>query len=189
MQQQRQTDNARRQGIAYHELHTQPAPLERTGTFVGPLEAQPQQTALAKRDTFVTPRAAPVVEILPPEALDVPDVRSPVQGLVRVDGDYVDRSKGFLWSITPVAVVTGVLSCVAGVALFSVPLLSFTVLLWFMTAFCVTWAIGYALHTFVSPDGVLFLHAWQTWRTVRAEQKHRHAAYWHSVGARRDGRQ
>ena len=169
-QQQRQTEYARRQD-----------------TFVAPQEAQ-QQTALARRDTFVAPRAAPVVEVLPPEALDVPDVRSPVQGLVRVDGDYQDRAKGFLWAVTPVAVVTGVLSCIAGVALFSVPLLSFTVLLWFMTAFCLTWLAGYMLHTFVSPDGVLFFHAWQTWRTVRAEQKHRHSAYWHSVG-RRDGRQ
>lgn len=167
----------------------QPGYARRQDTFVGPLEAQPQQTALVRRDTFVAPRAAPVVEILPPAGpQDVSDVRSPVQGHVRVDGNYVDRSKGFLWAITPVAVVTGVLSAIAGVGLFSVPLLSFAVLLWFMTAFCVTWAMGYALHTFVSPDGVLFFHAWQTWRTVRAEQKHRHSAYWHSVG-RRDGRQ
>ena len=159
----------------------------RVDTYVAPQEAQ-QQTALARRDTYVAPRAAPVVEIMPPAGpLDVPDVQSPVQGLVRVDGDYVDRSKGFLWSITPVGIVTGVLSAIAGVALFSVPLLSFTVLLWFMTAFCLTWTAGYMLHTFVSPDGVLFIHAWQTWRTVRAEQKHRHAAYWHSVDARRDG--
>lgn len=170
--QQRQTEYARR-----HD------------TYVAPLEAQPQQTALARRDTYVAPRAAPVVEVLPPEALDVPDVHSPVQGQVRVDGDYQDRAKGFLWAVTPVAVVTGVLSCVAGVALFSVPLLSFTVLLWFMTAFCVTWATGYALHVAVSPDGVLFFHAWQTWRTVQREQRHRHAAYWHSVGRRDGGRQ
>ena len=157
--------------------------------------AQPQPdyapvTSLDRRQTFVP--AAPV-QPLPaqPAPLDGFNVPSPAQSMVELRTSYTDRAKGFVWAITPVAAVTGVLSCVAGVTLFAVPLLSWAILQVFLAFFCVTWIIGYGLHLLMSPDGALFLNTWFLWRTVRHEQKDRHLRYWTSYqDSRRDaGRQ
>ena len=158
--------------------------------------AQPQPeytpvTSLDRRQTFVP--AAPVGQPLPaqPAPLDGFNVPSPAQSMVELRTSYTDRAKGFVWAITPVAAVTGVLSCVAGVTLFAVPLLSWAILQVFLAFFCVTWIIGYGLHLLMSPDGALFLNTWFLWRTVRHEQKDRHLRYWTSYqDSRRDaGRQ
>ena len=69
-----------------------------------------------------------VVQVSPVQGLETFNVPTPAQSLVELRTTYEDRSKGFLWATTPLAVVTGILATVAGVALFSVPLLSWTVL-------------------------------------------------------------
>jgi len=154
--------------------------------------AQPQPeytpvTSLARRETFVP--AAPVQPL--PAPLDGFNVPSPAQAMVELRTSYTDRAKGFVWAITPVAIITGVLSCVAGVALFSVPLLSWTILQVFLAFFCVTWIIGYGLHLLMSPDGALVLNTVFLWRTVQREQEDRHRRYWTAYqDSRRDsGRQ
>ena len=161
----------------------------------GEPQPQPQPeytpvTSLARRETFVP--AAPV-QPLPaqPAPLEGFNVPSPATSSVELRTSYEDRARGFVWSITPVAAVTGVLSCVAGVVLAGVPLLSFAILTWFLTAFCLTWAIGYALHLLLSPDGALFFNTFMLWRTVEREQKDRHKRYWTQYrDSRRDsGRQ
>ena len=155
-------------------------------------EEETPQTAIVRRsDNFVQALPAPRVQVLPPEtpqeALNVP---SAAQTFVQLRTTYSDRARGFALSIAPVAVVTGVLSCVAGVTLAGVPVLSFSILTWFLTAFCLTWIVAYGLWTFVSPDGAAWLHVWQTWRMVRREQQFRHDRYWTSYrdARREDGR-
>lgn len=159
--------------------------------------AQPQPeympvTSLARRQTFVPPAPQPV-QPLPaqPAPMDGFNVPSPAQSMVELRTSYLDRSKGFVWAITPVAAVTGVLSCVAGVTLFAVPLLSWAILQVFLAFFCVTWIVGYGLHLLLSPDGALFLNTFMLWRTVRHEQEDRHKRYWTQYrDSRRDsGRQ
>ena len=157
--------------------------------------AQPQPdytpvTTLARRQTFVP--AAPVSPLpAQPAPLDGFNVPSPATSNVELRTSYEDRARGFVWAITPVAAVTGVLSCVAGVALFSVPLLSWALLQTFLAFFCLTWIIGYGLHLLMSPDGALVMNTWLLWRTVRREQEDRHARYWTQYhDSRRDsGRQ
>lgn len=161
--------------------------------YARPVQPQPEiepVTSLARRSNYV-PAASRVIEVQPPASLEGFDVQSPAQSMVELRTSYSDRAKGFTWAITPVAAITGVLSCVAGVGLFSVPILSFAIMAWFLTAFCLTWIIGYVAHLLMSPDGTLFLNTWLMWRTVHREQKHRHDRYWTSYrDARRDsGRQ
>ncbi len=128
------------------------------------------------RTTFVA--AAPQPQTPQLDAMpDVLNVTSPATSDVRLHTTYTDRSIGFRTAIMPVALVTGVLSCVAGVALFSVPILSFSILTWYLTAFCLTWIVAYLAHLFISPDGALFWHTWQLWRMARSEQKFRHDVY------------
>ena len=158
-----------------HEEYTQPAPL-------------------ARRTTFVPPAPQPAQSPAQPAPLESFNVPSPAQSMVELRTSYTDRAKGFVWAITPVAAVTGVLSCVAGVTLFAVPLLSWTLLQTFLAFFCVTWIVGYGLHLLMSPDGALLLNTVFLWRTVQREQEDRHRRYWTAYqdarqDARRDGRQ
>ncbi len=122
-----------------------------------------------RESTAIMPRQ---VDILPPAAhvVDVP-MPAAVQSVVR--GSHLDRAQAFRHAMTPVAVVAGVLGSVAAVALFGVPILSFAVLIWFFSVFCVTWLTGYALHVFVSADGSAVLQVILSYRLLRAEQKAR----------------
>lgn len=141
----------------------------------------PQETAIVPQrySTFVAPAPQPVT-IHTPQLDAMPDtlnVTSPATADVQLRTTYLDRSLGFRTAIMPVAVVTGVLSCVAGVALFSVPILSWVALQTFLAFFCLAWIIGYLAHLLISPDGALFWHTWQLWRTVHSEQKFRQQMY------------
>lgn len=130
-----------------------------------------------RHNNFVSPPApAPIVprrvDILPPEvhAVDMP-MPATVQSVTR--GSHLDRALGFRAAMLPVAVVAGVLGIVAAVGLFSVPLLSFTALMWFFTLFCLTWLGGFALHTFVSADGAALFQVAGMYRILSREQKAR----------------
>lgn len=130
-----------------------------------------------KRTNFVQPAplAAIVprrVDILPPEvhALDMPTPAT-VQSITR--GTYLDRAMGFRHAMMPVAAVAGLLGAIAAVSLFGVPLLSFALLMWFFTVFCVTWLLGYGVHTFVSADGAAVLQILGMYRILSREQQAR----------------
>ena len=156
-------------------------------------EEDRQPAPLARRGTFVPPAPQPQPLPAQPAPMDGFNVPSPATANVELRTSYEDRARGFVWAITPVALVTGVLSCVAGVALFSVPLLSWAILQVFLAFFCVTWIIGYGLHLLMSPDGALFVNTWLLWRTVQREQEDRHRRYWQAYhdarqDSRRDGR-
>ena len=138
-----------------------------------------------RNNNFVpAPRVTQATAVQPLETFNVP---TPSTSVTELRTTYEDRSKGFLWAIAPVAIVTGVLSCVAGVALFRVPLLSWSLLQTFLAVFCATWVVGYVSHLVMSPDGALFANTWQLWRTVGREQQFRHDRYWQEyTDSRRD---
>ena len=139
---------------------------------------RPTQTA--RRNTFIpalpTPTTsivpAPRIDILPPEVHAV-DMPTPATAQSMVRGSYLDRAQGFRHAMLPVAVVAGVLAAIAAISLFGVPLLSFALLMWFFTVFCITWLVGYALHTFVSADGAAVLQVLGMYRILSREQKAR----------------
>lgn len=128
---------------------------------------------------FVAPGAPPPtaivprrVDILPPEVHTV-DMPTPAQVRSVVTGSHLDRAMGFRHAMMPVAGLAGLLGAIAAVSLFGVPWLSFALLLWFFTTFCVTWLLGYILHTFVSPDGAAVLQVLGMYRLLSREQKAR----------------
>ena len=142
---------------------------------------------------MVRPEAAPIVrytpsmvDILPPETPYLPAQVTPTPTILR--GTYEDRSRGFLLATLPLATVASVVAFIAGIALFAVPILSWSALLVFFGMFCLSYTVAYLAHTFVSPDGVPFLQAWAVYRLTREEQKHRHERYWTArEDSRRDG--
>lgn len=108
--------------------------------------------------------------LLPTHQVDTP---MPVQSRQTLSGTYQDRALGFRIAMLPVAVVAGVLAVVAAVGLAGVPFLSFATMLWFFTAFCLTWLIGYFIHTWASPDGTALTMVLLHYRLLRHEQKAR----------------
>lgn len=115
------------------------------------------------------PRRQPLQgDIMPP--IHQVDTPMPVRTAAMLTGDYRNRAEGFRIAMLPVAVVAGVLAVVAAVGLAGVPFLSFTALLWFFTAFCLTWLIGFGMHTWVSPDGIALTMVLLHYRLLRNEQ-------------------
>jgi hypothetical protein len=135
-------------------------------------------TPTRRQSNFVPPGATPApivprrVDILPPEVHTV-DMPTPAAIQSVTKGSHLDRAQGFRHAMMPVAVVAGVLGSIAAVSLFGVPLLSFALLLWFFTVFCLTWLGGFLLHTFVSADGAAVLQIAFMYRLLSREQKAR----------------
>ena len=149
--------------------------------------ATQEAAPLARRSNYVPAMRHTVVQPPQPVQPDEYAVPQPVWTHVSMVDTYEGRSRGFLVAIAPVAAVTGVLSCVVGVTLFGVPLVSAGVLVWFSVAFCLVWLAGFALHLAASPDGAVFFCTWQLWRTVQNEQQFRHERYWRQYeDSRRD---
>ena len=127
-----------------------------------------EQRAIVRMDQ-PQPRRQPLQgDIMPP--IHLVDTPMPVQTRQALTGDYKNRAEGFRIAMLPVAVVAGVLAVTAAVGLAGVPFLSFATMLWFFTAFCLTWLIGYFLHTWVSPDGTALTMVWLHYKLLRAEQ-------------------
>jgi len=103
---------------------------------------------------------------------------APAQSHIELHTTYKDRADGFIRAVTPLAGVTGILTLVTAVGLFSVPFLSFLAALWFFTGFGLVWLIAYLAHLFLSPDGSTWLHTLMLWRVVQREQRFRHERFW-----------
>jgi hypothetical protein len=88
-------------------------------------------------------------------------------------GTHLDRAQGFRHKMMPVAGVAGLLGAIAAVSLFGVPWLSFTLLMWFFTVFCLTWLGGFALDMLVSADGAAIIQVLGMYRILSREQKAR----------------
>ena len=132
-----------------------------------------------RRETFVPAvRTAPRMEILPPEAHGAAPLVQP-NAIVeaRIIGSYQDRAKGFVLESSVLAAVVGVLAAVVAVVGFSTPIVSLGVLQWFWTAFALVWAVAYALHKIMSPDGNAVLHTMGLWGYMKREQRERWAFY------------
>lgn len=130
-------------------------------------------TRYIPRDDQPAQRRPPALvgDVLPP--MHQVDTPMPVRTQAVVTGDYRNRAEGFRIAMLPVAVVAGVLAVVAAVGLAGVPFLSFATLLWFFTAFCLTWLIGFGMHQWISPDGTALTAVLLHYRLLRAEQRAR----------------
>lgn len=132
---------------------------------------------------FVAPEPAQPIRAYQVATVEEPEYthlapHAPAQAEVMLRTNYKDRADGFIRATTPLATVAGVITLVAAVGLFSVPVLSFLALLWFFTGFALVWLAAYLAHLFVSPDGSTWLHTLMLWRVVQREQRFRHERFW-----------
>lgn len=86
---------------------------------------------------------------------------------------YTDRASGFTLATMPLAVATGFVVLLIGIAAFGVPLLSVAALLLALAGFSLVWLAAYIAHVFVSTDGALVLHTLSGWAYLKREQTER----------------
>lgn len=123
---------------------------------------------------FVTPEPQPppivttwVTHELPAVPIPAPMPRS----------SYVDRSHGFVLATAPLAAATAFVVLLIGILAFGVPVLSVAALLLALGGFTCAWLLAYLAHTFVSPDGAMFVHVLFQWAYLKREQKERIRRY------------
>jgi len=91
-----------------------------------------------------------------------------------VEGSYTDRAKGFSLATWQLSTVTGVATWSIAGQITGAPLLSLGLLAWFVGGYFAVWLTSYAMHVFVSPEGVELFRAVGEYRLLREEQKERH---------------
>jgi len=110
------------------------------------------------------------------------DVQLPVRAgraaiTAHVEGSYTDRAKGFSISTWQLSTVTGVACWTVAAQVTGAPWLSLGLLAWFVGGYFAVWLLSYAMHVFVSAEGVELFRAAGEYRLLREEQKERHKRY------------
>jgi hypothetical protein len=88
-----------------------------------------------------------------------------------------DRAHGFVLVTAPLAAATGFVVLLIGITAMGIPVLSVAALLLALAGFTVAWLVAFALHTFVSPDGAIFLYTVLVFRLLFIEARERRKRY------------
>lgn len=161
---------------APHTLHPAQRP---TITWQEEADAADARALPVRRGPQFVPPArqtvdVPAVRLADPSASLVVDV-TPVATIEgKTIGGHQDRAAAWLRYSLPLCATVAAAILVAAVALWSVPLLSFTALLIYLLAFVISYSgllLRYWSHT---PEGVALFHARNQWAYLFREQDHRH---------------
>lgn len=137
--------------------------------FITPLPAQPARPTVA--------------ELLPPEpaTLGAIQVTPAAQTVIQQKDTELTRAQATVVFSLPLAIGLGVVTTAAVLTLTATPILSAVTLIVFFVTFAAVWLGSFIYHVSRSPAGAAYMHTRQMWKIIEAEQKHRHAAYWHAL--------
>lgn len=93
---------------------------------------------------------------------------------IRVVGSHSDRAEAWLRYSGPLTFGVAAVATIAAVALYDVPLLSWSALLTFGVVFVVAYSALLLRYWQTSPEGVTLTHTRNLWGHLRREQAHRH---------------
>ncbi len=134
-----------------------------------PLPARPTSYVPAFSDLMRTPN----VTIASPDAhVDANIIPASVVE-ARVVGSHRDRADAWLRYSLPLSISLGVVTTIAAVALYDVPLLSWSAMITFGLTFVGAYAALLMRYWQTSPEGVALYHTQQLWRLFHSQQKHR----------------
>ena len=131
-----------------------------------------------RRPTTYVPAASdlmrsPTVTIASPDThLDANIIPSSVVE-ARIQGSHVDRANAWLRYSLPLSISMGVVTTVAAVALYDVPLLSWSAMITFGLTFVVAYGVLMWRYWKTSPEGVALYHTEQLWKLLHSQQHHR----------------
>ena len=135
-------------------------------------------TTSITRQTFVPPSGSaqlPAVKLADPSVSIAAQLPAPAVVATEVTGSHVDRADAWLRYATPLSLAFAVVSLIAAVTFWAVPLLSWTALLIFTGMFFVCYSFLFWRYLKASPEGIALLHTTELWGYLRREQAHRHS--------------
>jgi hypothetical protein len=93
----------------------------------------------------------------------------------RTLGSHNDRARAWIRYSVPLCVAFAIVTTAAAIALYSVPLLSWSAFITFWLAFVVSYSLLLLRYWQHTPEGVALLHTRYLWGHLRREQRHRQA--------------
>lgn len=135
---------------------------------------------LPKRN-YVQPGRRKTIEPMAPHRTSLM-VPAQAKQYVYHETSALDRAQGFHLVFVPMAIGVGVLAVMATIALWKVPLLSFTILIVFGVTFMATWLIGLVVNALGTPEAISFYEAKKKWDVIEREQSERWEYYRWQVG-------
>jgi hypothetical protein len=142
-------------------------------------EVSGPSTSLARHQPTFVPAAGsaqlPTVRLADPSVSIAAQLPSPAVVATEVTGTHVDRADAWLRYATPLSLAFAVVSLIAAVTFWQVPLLSWSALLIFTGMFFACYAFLFWRYLKASPEGIALLHTTELWGYLRREQAHRHS--------------
>lgn len=89
---------------------------------------------------------------------------------VIVETSAVDRAKGYVITLIPLAVTLAILAVIVRIALFDQPFLAMGTLVIFWLSFAACWLAGWIVTLLLSAEGIAFYEARMKWRVIQREQ-------------------
>jgi hypothetical protein len=140
-------------------------------------EPAAQQPPVRRMPTSYVPAAsdlmrAPVTIASPDTHIDAQIIPASVVE-ARTQGSHVDRANAWLRYSLPLSISMGVLTTIAAVALYDVPLLSWSAMITFGLTFVIAYAAMLFRYWETSPEGVALYHTKELWKLLHSQQRHR----------------
>jgi hypothetical protein len=139
--------------------------------------SEPEVRPLATKPTSYVPAASDLMR--PPVTIASPDTHIDAQIIpasvveARTQGSHVDRANAWLRYSLPLSISMGALTTIAAVALYDVPLLSWSAMITFGLTFVIAYAAMLFRYWETSPEGVALYHTKQLWKLLHNQQAHR----------------
>jgi hypothetical protein len=147
------------------------------GEFLDWADEPTGPTTSIARQTFVPASGSaqlPAVKLADPSVSIAAQLPAPAIVATEVTGSHVDRADAFIRRAAPLSLAFAVVSVIAAVTLFAVPLASWSAVLILSLSFfaCYLWMYWRDLQH--SPEGISLLHTGRMWNWLDREQAHRH---------------
>jgi hypothetical protein len=139
--------------------------------------SEPEVRPLATKQTSYVPAASDLMR--PPVTIASPDTHIDAQIIpasvveARIQGSHVDRANAWLRYSLPLSISMGVLTTIVAIALYDVPLLSWSAMITFGLTFVIAYGVLMFRYWQTSPEGVALLHTKLLWGFLYREQAHR----------------
>jgi hypothetical protein len=134
-------------------------------------------TTSIARQTFVPASGSaqlPAVKLADPTVTVAASLPVPAVVATEVTGSHVDRAQAFFIKSAAMSLSFAIVSVVAAVTLWGVPLLSWSALLILTGMYFVAFAFLWLRDLQHSPEGIALLHTSRLWGWLEREQAHRH---------------
>jgi hypothetical protein len=140
-------------------------------------EAQGRPQPPAQRTTYISAASdilpAPTINVANPNVGLTAEITPASTVEARTLGSHNDRARAWIRYSVPLCVAFAIVTTAAAIALYRLPLLSWSAFITFWLAFVVSYTLLLLRYWQHTPEGVALLHTRYLWGHLRREQAHR----------------